>query len=140
MGLASVEPAMELEGTIHNHDRKYHLMDQNDRIVLEIHPTVGPQDEEIIVVKHRVGAFAGTDLEMILGAKDIDTLVLFGFATSGVALSTLRYAADLGYRCVVIKGCCADRDAEVHNCLTEKVFPRHANVGTAKELLRTVRS
>ena len=61
-----------------------------------INPTLGPQADDIVVTKHRVSAFAGTDLEMILRAKDIDTLVLFGIATSGVVLSTLLHA-DAGW-------------------------------------------
>jgi nicotinamidase-related amidase len=35
-----------------------------------IHPALGPEPDDIIVVKHRVSAFAGTDLEMILRARD----------------------------------------------------------------------
>src|SRR5262245_40020035 len=37
----------------------------------EIHPTVAPDKGDIVVTKHRVSAFAGTDLEMILRANDI---------------------------------------------------------------------
>src|SRR5215469_7784403 len=59
-----------------------------------IHSSVAPEGDDIVITKHRVNAFVGTDLEMILRAKDIDTLVLFGIATSGVVLSTLLHAAD----------------------------------------------
>jgi|ERR1700693_337585 len=102
-----------------------------------IHSAVAPEGDDIIVIKHRVSAFAGTDLDMILRAKDIDTLVLFGIATSGVVLSTVLQAADADYRVVVIKDCCADLDAEVHACLVEKVFPRQATVVSASEFLET---
>lgn len=54
---------------------------------------IAPKEGEIVVTKHRVSAFAGTDLAMILRANEIDTLVLFGIATSGVVLSTLLEAA-----------------------------------------------
>jgi hypothetical protein len=50
------------------------------------------------VVKHRVSPFVGTDLETLLRANGIDTLVLAGVHTSGVVLSTVRYAGDLDYR------------------------------------------
>lgn len=106
----------------------------------EIHPTVAPQGDEITVTKHRVSAFPGTDLDMILRAKDIDTLILFGIATSGVVLSTLLQAADADYRIVVIKDCCADRDPEVHTCLVDKVFPRQATVLSASEFLDGLQS
>ena len=101
----------------------------------EIHPAVAPQADDITVVKHRVSAFAGTDLEMILRANAIDTLVLFGIATSGVVLSTLLDACDADYRLIVIADCCADLDAGLHSCLIEKLFPRRATVLTASEFL-----
>jgi nicotinamidase-related amidase len=98
-----------------------------------IHPDVAPTNDEIVITKHRVIAFHGTDLEMILRAKEIDTLVLFGIATSGVVLSTLLDASDADYRLIVVKDCCADLDADVHTCLIEKVFPRRATVVSADE-------
>jgi nicotinamidase-related amidase len=65
---------------------------------------------------------------MILRAKGVDTLVLFGIATSGVVLTTVRHAFDLDYRLIVLKDACADLDPEVHRVLTEKVFPAQAEV------------
>lgn len=106
----------------------------------EVHTAVAPQAGDITVVKHRVSAFAGTDLDMLLRAKEVETLVLLGIATSGVVLSTLRHAADADYRCIVLKDCCADRDAEVHRCLVEKVFPMQATVVTSEEFLAAIRS
>ena len=50
-----------------------------------------------MVTKHRVGAFTGTDLDMILKAHRMETLILAGIATSGVVLSTVRHAADADY-------------------------------------------
>ena len=105
----------------------------------DIAPAVGPVAGEVVVVKHRVSAFAGTDLEMILRAKAIDTLILCGFATSGVVLSTVRHAADADYRLVVVEDCCADRDDEVHQVLTGKVFPRQAAVVSASEATAALR-
>ena len=69
-------------------------------------PAVRPQPEDVVVVKHRVGAFSSTDLDMILRAKGVDTLVLTGLATSGVVLSTVRQGADADYRLVVVADCC----------------------------------
>jgi nicotinamidase-related amidase len=100
-----------------------------------IHAAVAPEPDDIVITKHRVSAFAGTDLEMILRANDIETLALFGIATSGVVLSTLREAADADYRLVVIKDCCADLDQELHTCLLDKLFPAQAHVLTANEFL-----
>ena len=100
-----------------------------------IHPAVAPVGDEVVVTKHRVSAFTGTDLDMILRANAIDTLVLAGIATSGVVLSTVRHAADADYRIVVAGDCCADRDAEVHRVLLDKVFARQTTVTTGRAVI-----
>src|SRR5215468_12477515 len=106
----------------------------------EIHPALGPEPGDIVVTKHRVSAFTGTDLEMILRAKEIRTLVLFGIATSGVVLSTLCDAADLDYRLLVVKDCCADSDVGLHTALIEKFFPLRATVISTAEFLAALNS
>jgi nicotinamidase-related amidase len=95
-----------------------------------IHPDVAPEPGDILVTKRRVSAFAGSDLDMVLRAGDIDHLVLTGIATSGVVLSTLRQAADLDFGLTVLADACLDADPEVHRVLTEKVFPYQADVTT----------
>lgn len=104
-----------------------------------IHPALGPEPVDIVVTKHRVSAFAGTDLEMILRAREIDTLVLFGIATSGVVLSTLLEASDRDFRIVVIADCCADQDAELHQALLERLFPKRGRVIPADAFLQALR-
>jgi nicotinamidase-related amidase len=89
---------------------------------------VAPEPGDVIVTKRRVSAFTGSDLEVVLRAADTDSLVLTGIATSGVVLSTVRQAADLDYRLTVLTDGCLDADPEVHRVLTEKVFPRQADV------------
>jgi nicotinamidase-related amidase len=103
-----------------------------------IHPAVAPLAEEIVVTKHRVSAFAGTDLELILRANGIETLILMGITTSGVVLSTLRQAADADYRLLVVGDCCSDGDEEAHRVLLEKIFPRQATITTAAGLARAI--
>ncbi|HEY6333952.1 MAG TPA: isochorismatase family cysteine hydrolase [Blastocatellia bacterium] len=100
-----------------------------------IHQAVAPESGEVVVTKSRVNAFAGTDLELVLRAAQIDTLVLFGIATSGVVLSTLLHASDADYRLFVVKDCCVDADSSVHSCLIEKFFPSRATVLTSDETI-----
>ena len=99
----------------------------------EIHPDVAPEPGDILVTKRRVSAFAGSDLDMVLRANDIDHLVLTGIATSGVVLSTLRQAADLDFTLTVLSDGCLDNDPEVLRVLTEKVFPMQADVTTVAD-------
>ena len=104
----------------------------------EVHAAVAPKPGEIVITKHRASAFFGTDLDMILRADGIDTLLLAGIVTSGVVLSTVRHAADADYQLVVVEDCCADRDAEVHRMLMEKVFTRWTTVVKAKDVFGSV--
>lgn len=100
----------------------------------EIHPAVGYEPStDLLVVKRRVSAFAGSDLEILLRARDIDTLYLAGLATGGVVLSTVRQAADLDYRLFVLSDCCADADPEIHALLMDKVFVRQAGILTLEQ-------
>ncbi len=99
----------------------------------KVHPDVAPQTGELTVMKRRVSAFAGSDLEVVLRSFGIQHMVLTGIATSGVVLSTLREAADKDYKLTVLADCCADGDEEVHRVLTTKVFPRQADVLTVEE-------
>ena len=104
----------------------------------EIHPDVAPEDGDLIVTKKRTGAFAGSDLDMLLRAHDIEHLILMGIATSGVVLTTVRVAADLDFEMTVVADCCADQDEEVHRVLTGKVFARAAEVTTAAAVIASL--
>ena len=100
---------------------------------MEIDPSVKPEPGEVIVVKKRYSAFAGSDLEMILRSLEIKHLILAGIVTGGVVLSTLREASDKDFALTVLSDCCADRDEEVHRVLITKLFPRQADVLTFEE-------
>jgi nicotinamidase-related amidase len=105
----------------------------------DVHPVLGPKANDIVVTKHRVSAFAGTDLEMILRAQGIRTLVMFGIATSGVVLSTLLEACDADYEPFIVGDCCADNNPELHNALITHLFPRRGTVVTADDVCAALR-
>jgi nicotinamidase-related amidase len=109
---------------------------REDDAATQIHPAVAPHPQDVVVLKKRVSAFAGSDLDVVLRSLDVDELVLTGIATSGVVLSTLRYAADQDFQLAVLRDGCADPDPEVHRVLTEKVFPRQAEVLTVSDWVR----
>jgi nicotinamidase-related amidase len=105
-----------------------------------IHPALAPEASDVVVTKHRVSAFTGTELEMLLRAKEVETVVLFGISTSGVVLSTLLHASDADYKLVVIADCCADLDAELHAALVNRLFPQRAEVLPAEEFVEALQS
>jgi len=121
-------------------NRLFTLLKQNGlfargHVDTAIHPALAPAEDEPVVIKHRVGAFTGTDLEMLLRASGIETLVLAGITTAGVVLSTVRQAFDMDYRVVVAGDCCADPDLDVHQMLLDKVIAQHAEVVSAQRVI-----
>lgn len=118
--------------------KKNNLFVEGSREV-QLHPTVAPKEGDVRVVKRRVGAFSGTDLEVILRSANVDTLILFGVVTSGAVLTTVRQAFDADYRVLLAGDCCADGDPELHAFLLEKVLGRQAQLTTAAELEASLR-
>ncbi len=90
------------------------------QICEEIRPNPG----EVIVTKKRIGAFTGSDLEVVLRSNGINTLVLTGVGSLGVVESTVRAAFDMDYRIFVIGDCCSDRDMDGHQYAITKLLPR----------------
>ena len=112
---------------------KQHLAGADLQEFARLHPQLDVQENDIIVEKKRVSAFSGSDLEVVLRSNRITHLVLTGYATSGIVLSTVREAADKDYRISVLSDGCADADPVVQETLMERVFPRQADVHTIAE-------
>jgi nicotinamidase-related amidase len=110
-------------------------LDQPGTQILE---ALAPRETEPVVVKKRISAFEGSDLEVLLRGLGVDTLVLGGISTSGVMLSTVRRAADLDFRLTVLEDACGDTDAEVHRVLVQKVFPKQAHVMSVADWAATL--
>jgi nicotinamidase-related amidase len=110
-----------------------------DAEAVRIADEVAPHPGEPVVVKRRVSAFTGSDLEVLLRGLGARRLVLAGIATSGVVLSTLLEAADRDFELAVLADACADADPEVHRVLLEKVFPKAADVVTVAEWAASLR-
>lgn len=87
----------------------------------EFHPDLNSLPEDLVVTKHRVNAFYATDLETILRANKIESLILCGVSTDLVVQSTARDAHDRDYKVTVITDACAahndDVSKEVFNSL-----------------------
>ena len=124
-GLPEISPANKMFSAVKNQ-----LLSGDLDAFMQIHTGLGMIEEDLIVNKKRVSAFSGSDLEMILRAKNISHLVLTGIATSGVVLSTLREAFDKDYQLTVLSDGCADADEEVHQFLIQKLFSKQGDVMT----------
>lgn len=92
------------------------------------------EPDDLRVTKHQWGAFTGTDLDLQLRRRGIDTIVLGGIATHMGVESTARHAWELGYHVVVVEDACAGPSAELHAASFTHVFPHIARVASLRSL------
>ncbi|MEU8824672.1 cysteine hydrolase [Streptomyces sp. NPDC048636] len=99
-------------------------------------PDLAPTPEDVVITKRRASAFAGTELDMVLRAQHIESIVLTGVATSAMVAATLYDAMDRDYRVTVLGDACADAERDVHEVFVERIFPgRGARVMTGETWL-----
>jgi nicotinamidase-related amidase len=99
---------------------------------------VAPQDDEPIVHKPRISAFYATELQTMLAARDIDTLVLTGTVTPFVVESTARHAADADYRVIVLEDACGAFVPEEHTA-SIRTLNYLVNINSSEEFLASIR-
>ncbi|MCS7476897.1 cysteine hydrolase family protein [Umezawaea endophytica] len=80
-----------------------------------VHDELAPQLGEDVVVKQRISPFHGTNLELLLRARKIDTLLLAGVATDLVVLLTALEAHDLGFAVEVLEDTTATASERVQD-------------------------
>lgn len=99
----------------------------------EIHPSLDFTDADTLITKHRISAFYGTPLDVILRAQGIGHLVLFGVSTTAVVQATTRDGHDRDYVCTVLEdGCAAHSDEEHDASIT--MLKRFATVSNSNDL------
>ena len=79
-----------------------------------------PLPDEVIVTKHRYGAFESSDLDLVLRSRGIRTVVMTGVATNVCVETTARQAFLRDYYVVFTSDCTAtysqaEHDATLHN-------------------------
>lgn len=112
---------------------------------VEIHGDVLPQEGEPVIRKHYPNAFRDTPLLQHLRERGIDELVVAGMMTHMCIDSTVRAAADLGFRCSLAHDACATRAlsyggatvpaAQVHLAILAALNGLFAQVRPVEELL-----
>ena len=101
----------------------------------ELHPDFPPREGDLVVVKHRYSAFVGTDLEQVLRARRIETLVFTGIATNICVESALRDAFQRDYWAVAVSDCTATF-SETYQALSLEIIARNFGVvAEARELI-----
>jgi nicotinamidase-related amidase len=69
---------------------------------------------EVVIVKPRVSAFYGTNLDAVLRARGIKRLIICGVSSTWAVQSTVRDAHDRDYEVLVLEEACAAATLEEH--------------------------
>ena len=104
----------------------------------EFVPEIAPTPKDIIIDKKQWGAFYGTDLELQLRRKGIDTIVLCGIATDFGVESTARFAYEYGFQQIFAEDAMASRSDEQHNAAVNFIFKRMGRVRKTDEILKAL--
>jgi nicotinamidase/pyrazinamidase len=80
----------------------------------EIVPELAPRGGDIVVPKRRYSGFFGTDLDITLRERGVDTLRLVGDCTNICVLYTAADARNLGYAVEVVRDGVTSFDLEAH--------------------------
>jgi nicotinamidase-related amidase len=99
-------------------------------------PELEQNPSDLLITKHRVGAFIGTSLDESLRRRGVTQIILTGVATTAGVESTARSAHDLGYNVVFVADAMTDMNADAHRHSIEKIFPRFGEVDTTAAVLK----
>jgi biuret amidohydrolase len=100
----------------------------------EICDEVAPLADELVVTKHRSSAFLGTNLNLLLRSRGIETVVVIGEQTPGCVEATFRDAAYHDYYNVLVEDCVAAFDQQQHDASILIQRRRH-DVCTGRDVL-----
>jgi len=94
----------------------------------EFVPEIAPQADDVTILKRQWGAFYGTDLDLQLRRRGIDTLILCGIATEFGVESTARDAYERNYRQIFVADAMTGLTRESHENALSRIFPRMGHV------------
>lgn len=103
--------------------------EKGNEIIAELAPMPG----ETVIDKPSNGAFFATDLQLILEALGVRSLIAAGVTTHVCVSSTVREASDRGLDCLVLSDCTAAYDPRDHEAALWQIRQQGAIFGWVTE-------
>ncbi|KJD39686.1 hydrolase [Paenibacillus polymyxa] len=123
-------PAPKLDTTV----PRLNLIEGWDEFV----PELGVTETDHIISKKQWGAFHGTDLDLQLRRRNIDTIVLCGIS-SGIGVdTTAREAFQHGYQLIFAIDAMTGFTKAEHEHVRDVIFPRIGRIRTTEEILEGI--
>lgn len=102
----------------------------------EIHPDLAPEPSDVVLSRvHGLTPFHGTELEAVLRARGVTTVIVAGVSTNiGVPGACLE-AVNRGFAVVVAEDCTAGAWPEAHAFQVENTLPLLATVTSSADVM-----
>jgi nicotinamidase-related amidase len=98
-------------------------------------PEIAGLPADFVIVKRQWGAFHGTELDLQLRRRGVDTIVLTGVATNYGVESTAREAWQYGYCVIVAEDAVSSLGEALHKFSIETILPRIARIRSTAQIL-----
>jgi len=105
----------------------------------EFLPELSPNSSDLVITKRQWGAFFGTELDLQLRRRRIDTLLLTGVATSIGVDTTAREAFQRDYQQIFVEDAMTDLTNERHQFVTQKIFPRMGRIRSTADVIQELK-
>jgi nicotinamidase-related amidase len=89
---------------------------------------------DLCITKHQWGAFYGTELDLQLRRRGLQTIVLAGVATNIGVESTARQAWEHGYALVLAEDATTSLDAGMHEFSMTNIMPRLGKISATADI------
>jgi nicotinamidase-related amidase len=96
-------------------------------------------ERDIVITKRQWNAFYGTELDLQLRRRGIQTIVLGGISTNIGVESTARAAFERNYSLVLVEDAMSCVSAEQHEASVKFIFPRLGHVRKADEVIAAMK-
>ncbi|MBI5975726.1 isochorismatase family protein [Staphylococcus canis] len=114
------------------------LPDNDDAAFSEFATDLDYRDSDYVVAKRHFSAFFGTDLDLQLRRRGIDTVVIGGISTHIGVDTTARDAYQYGYHQFFITDMMTAPAAHLHQFSVDNVFPLMGQTMTTADFINTM--
>lgn len=133
--LVHVTPSSDLKDALHPVAENTFSVSSFNKEWSEYCPELNIQPSDFLITKRQWGAFYGTELDLQLRRRGIDTIILCGIATNIGVESTARFAYEYGYNQIFVEDAMAARSKDEHNFPLKYIFPRLGLIRNTKDIV-----
>ena len=101
---------------------------QRGSSLVEVDPRIRPGPGEPVVEKKYASAFFGTDVDVRLRSRGVDTVIMAGCTTSGCIRASAIDSLQYGYHTVVVREAVGDRAAGPHEANLFDIDAKYGDV------------